>query len=239
MALSPRLLVPRVTGFSPKSIPGLAAWYDASNASSITLNSTTVSQWSDLSGNGRHQIQASASLQPNYNATGLNGKGTLTTTGTQWMQASAFATAAGGKYTAFAVMKFDSVVGQPYAWQRGVVNDAHSVLVSAGNTWAARRSSANQGTVSATITAAQFYIVTTVFRSDLSRMFVGSTQGTDNTATVTAPTGNKVLTLFALDSATRAGQPGFAEFIYYNDELSAADQSKVRSYLSKKWGVTL
>jgi len=237
--MSPRLLRPRATGFNPKSISGLAAWYDASASSSLTLNGSTVSQWSDLSGNGRNMTQATAASQPTYNASGLNGKGTLTTTGTQWMQASAFATASGGKYTVFAVVKFDAVSGQPYAFQRGTVNDAHSLLVSTGNTWAARRSSGNQGTLVSTILQSQFYIVTAVYRSDLSRVFVGSTQGTDNTSTVTAPTGNKVLTLFALDSATRAGQPGFAEFIYYHDEVTAADQAKVRTYLSKKWGITL
>jgi hypothetical protein len=239
MSMSPRLMRPRATGFNPKSIPAISAWYDASVASSITLNGSTVSQWNDLSGNGRHQIQATAAAQPTYNATGLNGKGSLTTTGTQWMQASAFATASGGKYTAFAVLKFDSVAGQPYAWQRGAVNDAHSLLCSTANTWAARRSSANQATLASTISQSQFYIVTTVFRSDLSRIYVGSSQGTDNTATVAAPTGNKVLTLFALDSATRAGQPGFAEFLYYDDELSANNQATVRSYLAKKWGLTL
>ena len=155
------------------------------------------------------------------------------------MQASAFATASGGKYTIFAVMKFDSYAGQPYAYQRGTVNDAHSLLVTGGNTWNARRSSGNQGSLTFSAAFSTYYIVTTVFRSDLSRIYVGSTQGTDNTTSVTAPTGNKVLTLFALDSATRAGQPGFAEFLYYHDELSTTDQAKVRSYLSKKWNVTL
>jgi hypothetical protein len=32
MAMSPRLLRPRATGFSPRSIPGLALWLDASSS---------------------------------------------------------------------------------------------------------------------------------------------------------------------------------------------------------------
>lgn len=239
MPMSPRLLRPRAAGFNPLSISGLAAWYDASNAASITLNGSTVSQWNDLSGNGRHQIQGSASLQPNYNASGLNGKGTLTTTGTQWMQASAFAASSTGDYTAFAVLKFDSLTGQPYAWQRGIVNGAHSLLVPSANTWAARRAAGNQGTITRTINQSQFYVVTTVFKAALSRIFVGSSVGTDNTTSVTAPTGNHELTMFALNSTTRAGHPGFAEFLYYHAELDTAQQSSVRSYLNKKWGVSL
>ena len=239
MSMSPRLMRPRATGFNPKSISGLAAWYDASVASSITLNGSTVSQWADLSDNGRHQVQGSAVLQPTYNATGLNSKGTLTTTGTQWMQASAFATAAGGDYTVFSVMKFDTLAGQPYAWQRGVVNGAHSLLVSSADTWAARRSSGNQATLASAIAQSQFYVVTTVFKSTLSRIYVNNTLGTDNTATVVAPTGNHVLTLFALDSGTRGGHPGLAEFLYYHAELTNTQQRAVRLYLSKKWGLTL
>ena len=240
MAMNPRLLRPLATGFSPKKFAGLAAWYDASVASSITLNSTTVSQWDDLSGNGRHQVQASASLQPTYNATGQNGKGTLTTTGTQWMQASAFATPSGGEYTAFAVLKFDVLTGQPYAWQRGTVNDAHSLLVATANTWNARRGSGNAGTLAiggGGILLGQFYLVTTVFTPTLARVYVGTTQGTDSTASVSAPTGNKVLTLFALASDTRGGRPGFAEFVYYHAQLSASEIAAVQSYLQKKWSV--
>jgi hypothetical protein len=239
--ISPRLLRPRATGFNPKSISGLAAWYDASVASSITLNGSTVSQWSDLSGNSRHQVQASASLQPNYNATGLNGKGTLTTTGTQWMQASAFESSASGAYTALMVIKSDNLGGLPAFFQRGGVNDAHSLLITPANTFHARRSDGNQGTVavSPSISQGQFYILTTVFRSDLSRVYFRNAQGTDNTATVTAPSGNKVLTLFALSSAFQSGWPGIAEFLYYHSELTLVDQTKARTYLSKKWGLAL
>lgn len=241
MPQSPRLLRPRATGFSPKSIASLAAWYDASASSSITLNGSTVSQWSDLSGNGRHQVQATAARQPIYNATGLNGKGTLTTTGTQWMQAAAFESSASGAYTAIMVIKSDNLGGLPAFFQRGITNDAHSLLITPVNTWHARRGSGNSGSlsVSPSIDQSRFYIVTTVFRSNLSRVYSGNTQGTDSTATVTVPSGNKVLTLFALASDFQSGWPGFAEFLYYHNELTLADQVKVRTYLSKKWGVTL
>lgn len=238
MALSPRLLVPRATGFNPKSISGLAAWYDASNASSITLNSTTVSKWADLSGNGRDLNQSTASLQPNYNASGLNGRATLTTTGTQWMQASAFASSSAA--TIFLVWKIDAASGTPFIFQRGTVNDVHSFLMNPGiNQIQARRGSSNQGTltVSDLQTPGIWRLGTLVFSTTLSRIFNGSTQGADNTATVSAPVGNKVLTLFALDGATRSGSPGIAEFLYYSSQLDATQQSSVRSYLAKKWGL--
>ena len=240
MPMSPRLLRPRATGFNPKSIAGLAAWYDASVASSITLNGSTVSQWNDLSGNDRHQVQGSASLQPNYSATNANGKPALTTTGTQWMQASAFASSASA--TIFLVWKISNAAGTPFIWQRGAVNDVHSFLMNPGtNQLQARRGASNQGTltVSGLGTPDIWRVGTLVFSTTLSRVYNGNTVGADNTATVSAPVGNKVLTLFALDSATRAGHPGIAEFLYYSSQLDDTQQAVVRTYLGKKWGITL
>jgi len=52
----------------------LALWLDADDASTITLNGTTVSQWNDKSGNARHASQATAANQPTYTTSGLNGK---------------------------------------------------------------------------------------------------------------------------------------------------------------------
>lgn len=49
-------------------------WYDAADSATITLNGSTVSQWSDKSPNGFHAVQATASAQPTYNATTYNNK---------------------------------------------------------------------------------------------------------------------------------------------------------------------
>ena len=59
------------------SMLGPALWLDAADASTITLNGSTVSQWSDKSGNGFHVTQATASLQPTYQATGFNSQPTV------------------------------------------------------------------------------------------------------------------------------------------------------------------
>lgn len=48
-----------------------ALWLDATDASTITLNGTTVSQWNDKSGNGRNATQSTAANQPTY-VTGQN-----------------------------------------------------------------------------------------------------------------------------------------------------------------------
>jgi hypothetical protein len=76
MAMNPRLLRPLASsGFSPKSIAGLAVWLDASVDSSVLRATGTddVEQWNDLSGNNRNAVQTVPSHRPTYTTT-LNGR---------------------------------------------------------------------------------------------------------------------------------------------------------------------
>jgi len=60
--------------FSPASIPDLALWVDASDASTLTLDgSNNVSEWRDKSGNARHLVQATTLLRPSYGTQTQNG----------------------------------------------------------------------------------------------------------------------------------------------------------------------
>jgi hypothetical protein len=87
MAMSPRLLVPRATGFNPKSISGLAGWWDAADSAQFTLNNTDpanpgVSEWKDKSGFGRHAAQSTSGSQPSYRLAQRNGRNTVQFDGT-------------------------------------------------------------------------------------------------------------------------------------------------------------
>ncbi len=61
---------------APTDIAGCIAWYDASNAGSITIV-VGVSQWNDLSGVGNTLTQATTTAQPTIATSALNGKDTL------------------------------------------------------------------------------------------------------------------------------------------------------------------
>ena len=76
MAMSNKTLRPRVSGFNPKSISGLYAWYDAADATTIT-QATGVSSWADKSGNGRTCSQPTGANQPAYVLAGQNGKNVI------------------------------------------------------------------------------------------------------------------------------------------------------------------
>lgn len=71
------------------AIPSLYVWLDASATSSITLNRGNVSQWRDLSGNGLHLAQSTASAQPRYALSAVAGKNVVRFGGAQFVGASA------------------------------------------------------------------------------------------------------------------------------------------------------
>ena len=83
MAMSPRLLRPRATGFSPKSIANLFAWFDAADTASLFSDdaaTTTVAAdsqvavWRDKSGNGYHLTQRTANNRPLWRQNFINNK---------------------------------------------------------------------------------------------------------------------------------------------------------------------
>lgn len=54
-------------GFDPRILPGIYAWFDATDASSVILDGFgNVSAWLDKSGNNRHLFQNTASNRPSY-----------------------------------------------------------------------------------------------------------------------------------------------------------------------------
>ena len=57
-----------LSGWTPIDLADLAAWYDASDATTITESGGAVSQLDDKSGNAYNLTQATGSARPNYNA---------------------------------------------------------------------------------------------------------------------------------------------------------------------------
>jgi len=88
-----------------------ALWFDAADASSVTLSGSDVSQWDDKSGNTRHATQATGGNQPDYILAEQNGLNVIRFdgsteffnlgTGLDWMASDA-------SHVAFAMLKNDN-----------------------------------------------------------------------------------------------------------------------------------
>jgi hypothetical protein len=115
--MNPRLLRPLASGFSPRSIAGLEAWYDAGVG--ITVQ-TGVQRWADLSGKGRDLIQDATNSQPVSTSVTLNGRPTVTFNGTSHvMLADGFTVNL--PVSVFSVFRFEAnyVSGNPRVFSHG------------------------------------------------------------------------------------------------------------------------
>lgn len=113
-----------VFGSPLSSVSGIYAWYDFSDASTITLNGSTISQIKDKSGNGLHLTQATAANQPTLTANAMNGRSAATFTGNQYIMASTandwkFLHYGTDKYLVCAACKADSTY--PYSGTLGLL----------------------------------------------------------------------------------------------------------------------
>jgi hypothetical protein len=110
--------------FSPASIPGLVAWYDATVPGSLfqdaamttpaTADTNPVGAWRDLSGNGNHATQPVSGSRPALKAGVVNGGDAVrfTAASTQYLSADALASVFSGTdrpFTAFFVFKLTDV----------------------------------------------------------------------------------------------------------------------------------
>jgi hypothetical protein len=99
MSMNPRTLRPSASGFTPRSVSGLALWLDASDAATLfrdaaattpaTDASDPVGAWLDKSGNARHLTQETSGSRPTFLPTGISSKPCLNFDGTDdniWRQ---------------------------------------------------------------------------------------------------------------------------------------------------------
>ncbi len=82
-----------MTGFTPTQVPNLLGWFEARRLS--LADGTAVAQYTDLSGNGRHMVQATSGLRPTFSAAGgPNGTPTVVFNGGQWIASTSGTVAA-------------------------------------------------------------------------------------------------------------------------------------------------
>lgn len=239
MAMSPKLLRPRASGFNPKSIQGLAVWLDANDASTITLNGTTVSEWRDKSGNLRNYSQSTAANQPGTGT--VNGRTSVRAAAGSRVQltAASFSLSA---YTAFAVVVPDfSSNPAGFATFTGIMaigtgSSGMMMLARVGTptrwgTFASSSVSSNTQLVTGT----RYVLCMQDANNNAISFFRNG--AADGTSTGNSA-GQTINHLFGLLDGQEFGGD-ICEVLVYSSVLAASARSQVERYLAGKWGATL
>ena len=252
MAMNPRLLRPRQSGFTPKSIPGLALWLDASDASTLfqdaaattpaTATNDPVGAWLDKSGNARHATQGTAASRPTVGSSSKAGKNAVRNngTGSVALQVAAWPYTAGN--TQFAVFNASTINQGIY--QRGSLNDEPRMAIQTGANGVASVRATRGGSLLAQTHSevgyalSQWSIGGTLFNTALGRAYRDGVYGADTTDSQTF-TGDQELRLLSLPGNIYGINGGIAEFLYYDRQLTASEVTRVARYLAARWGITL
>lgn len=241
MPMNNRLMRPRQSGITPLQVPGLQLWLDGSDASTITLNSTTVSEWRDKRSSGtRLASQPTAANQPDFRAagTGINGRSTVFFKASSWMDTSG---------TAFSIVQpltYFTVFRMPTAGVSGNVIDAVSGLRQIVN------ASAASGVCSVWAGTGFVNVTTGRAAQQVIAMIVvvngASSQGAANTGTLatlaSTPGSNDSPSQFkigALINNTTSLEGDIAELCVFSGAMSAANARGLMNYARSKWGVVL
>lgn len=243
--MSPRLLRPRATGFSPKQIANLSAWWDASDSAtlfdatsggSLVAANGTVARWEDKSGNANHLTQSVANNRPLRNVSQFKGLDALDFDGSNdFLFASSVVPMINGASVVVVSQKQTNNSGSLYS-MRGHTSANHHPF-SDGNAYDSFASTAR-------FSFAQSY------RSDLYvwAVIAGSVW--------TAYAGQTVLLSTSYTPANQNGAPYqvigagrydgvsatffydglICEAIVYTRGISASEYASLYKYLKTKWG---
>lgn len=203
------------TAWTPANLGSdLTLWLDADDVSTITLNGSNVAQWNDKSASAAHVAQATASSQPLYTPSGLNGKSVVTFSGSQRLN-SVLNTLLGGTVAAVSQR---SGSNQPVFEVSPAVSRGYLGSVSGFQTHNEYR--ANGATAT-----------TALFPTEISGAPAISV-ATDRRTTI------------AISHSIGHGSPGYAPLTGFISEivstttiLSTEDRQKLEGYLAWKWGL--
>ena len=228
-----------------------ALWLDAADASTITLNGSTVSQWNDKSGNTRHASQATTANQPIISNTGLNSKRSVNFDGNgdNLVLPTGFLNGTAAFSVAFTMLAppqlNDAVFGPSTANSTGLELVCTNV---ASFPTLARINGVNKITSGLWSTNSQPTI--SVLQADAS-----STAGWLNGATVSAVSASGIAALnfngvYSIGTYSGNGNQGnnsgttvsaqmnLGEFIISTAVWSISDRQRIEGYLAHKWGLT-
>jgi hypothetical protein len=246
-AMNPRLLRPTASGFNPASISGIANWWDANDAATVTLNAGAVETWTSKAGLKSAATQTTANNRPV--TTTVNGKTALSFDGTN-DGLDFTGTARTDETWICAVAQTADQSGQ-----RSFLSDAGDGLGMSATKGAAKFLEACFGSFTEGVgrlrpvyavspSAVLGPAVCSVVRSAAAGGFVfidgtARISGVNSAASFTTSASVTIRRIGYYSSTLFQFQGWIGEILLYDRALSASERLKCERYLGKKWGITV
>jgi hypothetical protein len=240
--------------FNPASIPNLALWLDAADASTITLDgSNNVSEWRDKSGGARHLAQASTTLRPAYVTGVLNGNPVVRPDGTDdIIQSSAqLASVWYGSGTQQITWIYLVAYINTGRWSLQLIrspgdNQNRMILDRQPSGVGTLDFQFTAGATGGQITSAPYLSPITSWAIETVRWTNGGTPTLRRTTTAATNTYSAAGTLTGTMADNQYAAVGggaiipanfnLAEWLIFNRNISDAEVGQIESYLLSKWG---
>jgi len=229
-----------LSSFTPLDLPNLVGWWDFSDASTITLNGSDISQIDDKSPKANHLAQATATKQPARITAGQNGFDTadfIAADSNILSKASAvFSIGTGDAYLVMAV-EMDIITTNSYAfaidealwkgWNPSMTgNDPRMWDGAAGKAWASLNVAVN------TPALVEFWRSGTALTCRVDKVSDTDSQTSSTNWGVNTPIniGARVDGSFHIDGEV-------FEMVFCDGLPSAAERDDNADYLLNKWGI--
>lgn len=224
-------VAPSAPGARPDQIPGLLAWFDASDESSLILDGSAVSAWNDVRGGGPSATQGTAGNRPMRVLNAQNGRAAITFNGSQWL------TFAGDLHPRTIIV----------AGRKEGVTTANSIVAKHDDAGSALLFGTSSGTGKATAAVASASAQSLGGSETAWQVLVGTTaSGGTNPVTVwrngtpgTAQTGNGAA--WSIDSIADHPTSGYrlqgriGEIAMFDRVLDNDERQLVEGYLAARW----
>lgn len=221
-------------------------WLDASDSSTITLNSGAVSQWNDKSGNSINLFQSTPANQPTYITAGLNSLNTIRFDGINDVISSAnnFPLTGNPSFSVFVLYKKSNAArGSVYGWGTSTVA-LNAFGIYNDNSFSTYAYAGGQGfyidAIPNNTFLSQVYIKTS---GQIASTSIAQTNGTLNTATGHS-TSTPAIAPRAFnigrwaDFSSEAFEGEICELIITSFSASTDLTDRMVGYLHHKWGLT-
>jgi hypothetical protein len=235
----------------PTSVPGIALWLDAADASTIVGTASLVNEWKDKSGNGLNATK-NTDVAPTYSSTGFNGlPGVLFNFSTTRLHTPSISptpvlSSNGTDTTIFAVVNW---VGGVNGILLGLDSTPANFMVfvpwtfptgGATNMFVDLGYYARFGDSVVLSHPSSTPLIFSITRSGLNgSIYVnGNIHASSTTLPLTATFGTTIQTLgigSASPADTRVFNSYIGEILIYNRALTTSEREKVEGYLAWKW----